>query len=459
MKAIPIGFQFAFERGTKALEAGDKEAARAAYRECARICPEAWLGVACETHKAGNHNEAIELYNQTIEFAMSPATKAVAYNNLAGLLQDLNLTDEAEWCYRMSWSIHKTADAANNLGLTAQHAHRIAEAMKWYEESIRLNPRMKQIYLNRALSSLLVGDYVAGFREYESRWDAGTVYKKLPVFRPEWKGEPLQGKRIMVYHEQGAGDIIMMARFFRDLRERGAEVLVSCHPGLAEFLKSGGCCDEIYEDLHLRIAAGNCPRWDYQIPIMSLARILGTTTYNCGRRAYLKPPGRQWAFSGEPNLKIAIAWAGYGYHGADYRRSTKLEEWLPLFKMDGINWYSIQVGPRSIDLAGGDYPVSNLATGIKDFADTADIISKMDLTICVDTSPCHVAGAIGAPTWLLCAYAPDWRWGLNGERSPWYDSVQIFRQDNPKDGWPPVIARIQEALRLKTSKLQSVFQE
>jgi tetratricopeptide (TPR) repeat protein len=452
-KGCNVLLQAASERDKGNMEEAHRLAAEAEshFDLCAKHCPEAWLGVACETQQKGSHDEAIARYLQVLHHATTPKTLAVAYNNLGGLLSNRGNKEEAMACFRKSWDISRTGDAANNIGLAIKHLGDLGSALKWFDDAIRLDPRQKQIYMNRALTLLLMGDYENGFQAFESRWAMGTeASRKLPVFRPEWNGQDLNGKTILVYFEQGAGDTIQFARFGKELKARGAKTLLAVQKGLQRLLKPVEGWDEVTQNLPELIAQANIPHWDYQIGTMSLGRVLNLRSDGLDGSTYLSASGADLELPA--GFKVGICWAGYLYHGNDAERSTNIELWKPLFSLPA-HFYSLQVGPRSLDLENAGYPVVDLSGNIKDFADTANAIRQMDLVIAVDTSVAHIAGAMGIPCWCLQSWNPDWRWMLNRTDSPWYKSIQLFRQPAYRD-WSGVFDAVYHSLRAKLDTLQ-----
>lgn len=443
-RAVPISFSIQFEKGVRLASQGKSDDAEACFLECAKLCPEAWLGVACTASQEGRQREAILRFEQVLAGATHPKTRAAAMNNLGSLLCNMALRDEALKYYEESWKLWRHQDSAANRAIVLRYQNRLDEAEKWIERAIRIKPDEHEFYFTRSLIRLTKGDYPRGFSDYESRWkNRLEVVKRIPIFRPEWNGEPLVGKTIMVYGEQGSGDTLHMARYLSRLKALGATVLVAPQPGLGVLLKTMGCVDAVYEDILQLAEKGNIPHWDFQVPTMSLPRILGERLETVSGAPYIPLP-EPMALDSDA-FKVGIVWAGSLDHKQDRWRSTHLEDWVELFTVDGAQFYSLQVGSRVLDLTLSDYPVIDLSPRLYDFTQTAKAIAALDLVISVDTSVVHLAGALGKPVWMLTPFSADWRWLTERIDSPWYDSLRLFRQRKELD-WPELFGRVKEAL-------------
>lgn len=434
---IPISFSIQFEKGVKLAAAGKVDESEACFLECAKLCPEAWLGVACEASREGRSKEAMKRFEQVLAGATHPKTRAAALNNYASLLCNLALRDEALKYYDESWNLWKHQDSAANRAIVLRYQGRLDEAEKWIDRAIRMKPDEHEFYFTRALVRLTKGDYFGGFADYESRWkNRLELVKRLPVHRREWNGEPLTGRTIMVYGEQGAGDTIHMARYLPRLKALGARVLLAPQLGLGKVIQTMGCIDGLYEDILQLADRGNIPPWDFQVPTMSLPRLFKERLETVSGAPYIPRPDPM-DLEPTPKFKVGFAWAGSLDHKQDRWRSTQLDQWRGLFALDGVQFYSLQVGPRTLDLQLGDYPVIDLSPRLKDYSDTAAAIEAMDLVVAVDTSIVHLAGAMGKPTLVLLPFSCDWRWLMHRSDSPWYDSVLLIRQHKELE-WAPV---------------------
>jgi Tfp pilus assembly protein PilF len=440
----PFSFTNHFNTACRYQQNGDIKTAELFFQKAADVCPEAWLGVACEAMNEGRLEEAIERLIQTHKATTKPKLRSICLNNIGTILSDKGHSADAAKYFIASIKECKNADAMANLSLSRKYCGRIAEARQLIESAIMRNPTSAQNKFTKSLMLLTDGDYEDGFKLYESRWkNDKTELTKLPVFRPEWNGENISGKTILIYAEQGAGDTIQMLRYAPLVKAIGAKVLIAPQKGLAPICESMGCFDAIHEDILDRIAKGNVPEYDLQAPSMSLPRIFKTALNTIPPAPYVPWAGRMdLPVSGR--LRVGIVWAGSSSHAHDKWRSTSLESWTSLWSLP-VTFYSLQVGPRSIDPILYDAPIIDLSSKLKTFGDTADAIAAMDLIVGVDTSVIHLAGAMGKATWLLNAFSPDWRWLYTRSDSPWYPSVTQFRQVQIGD-WRWVIDNVRREL-------------
>jgi hypothetical protein len=318
--------------------------------------------------------------------------------------------------------------------LTAQG--RLAEAITVLEAAIQASPNNVHAHWNLAAALLLASDLPRGFAEYEWR-------KRHDQFRrdfielpgPIWNGSDPRGRRILIRAEQGLGDAVQFARYLMAMLQRGGTPLLACEPSLVPLLKSLACGEVVskYDPL---------PRYDAWIDQMSLPHVLCTTldTIPCPS-GYLRADRtltEAHRASLPPSRCIGLAWAGNPMHRNDRRRTPPGEAFAPLAAVPGCHVISL-VPDRT--LPGVALPRRRLT----DYAETAALIAALDLVITVDTSIAHVAGALRHPAWVLLPYAPDWRWLLQRNDTPWYDSIRLFRQPSPGD-WHSVIASVIAAL-------------
>jgi hypothetical protein len=292
---------------------------------------------------------------------------------------------------------------------------------------------------------LLRGELREGFEKYESRWRLETLPPRgFPA--PLWNGEDLSGRTILLHAEQGYGDTIQCLRYVPQVAARGGWVVLEVPKELL------GLARRLPEVGQLLARGDALPRFDLQCPLFSLPRAFATTIETIPAQVpYLSAEPEaiaRWRIRlGErPGLKVGLAWAGSPQHRNDARRSIAIETLLPLLRLEGVRWFSLQVGERAADLArlpGG--LVTDLSPDLIDFAETAAVIGNLDLVIAVDTASAHLAGALGRPAWVLLRARPDWRWLLEREDSPWYPSLRLFRQHRPGD-WEEVVRRVAAAL-------------
>ena len=299
-------------------------------------------------------------------------------------------------------------ETAFRAAVALQRAGEDAQAEAIWRRLLAHHPGLVNARDNLCLSLLAQGKYEEGFPLYDVRFERpqGRVAKPGLSF-PEWRGQPLEGRSILVWFEQGLGDQIMHARFARALADRGARVSMLVEPPLVRLFR------------HLPVevieASGQVkiPRHDYWVMAGSLPGRLGVTLQTLPAAPYL--PGRD----GGEGVGIMVR----GRQTPDPGRSLPDEAAEALLALPGAR----SLAPE--------------ATGAKDLQDTADIIAGLSLVITIDTAVAHLAGAMGKPTWLLLPYLADWRWLRGRADSPWYPSMTLFRQPAPGD-WDPVIREV-----------------
>jgi tetratricopeptide (TPR) repeat protein len=431
------------------------EAAVASYRRAVELKPDlpaAHYGLAAALKTLQHNTEAETSLRRALE--LRPGW-AEAHNSLGNALAAQSRDDEAIGSFEQALALKPDyADAHNNLGVVLQKQNRIAGALLSYHRCELLRPDHADLHLNKALAYLVAGDFTNGWREYEWRYQSkARPPRKLP--QPLWTGEDLAGKTILLHFEQGFGDTLQFMRYVPLLAARGARIVLEVQPALVRLAATVKGAVQV-------VAAGEAlPPFDFHCPLLSLPERFGTDLASIpANLPYLTPEAKAVArWRGEigdaPALKVGLVWAGNAKHQNERQRSLELERLMPLFELPGIRWFSLQVGERAADLArlpAGR--IVDLSRSLTDFAETAAVIANLDLVIAVDTSVVHLAGALGRPVWAMLAFAPDWRWLLGREDSPWYPSVRLFRQ--PRAGeWDSVIVRVRDALAIRAASVRA----
>ncbi|WP_306345256.1 MULTISPECIES: glycosyl transferase family 8 [Pandoraea] len=295
---------------------------------------------------------------------------------------------------------------------------------------------------------LLLGDFERGWREYRYRYSlVHTQSIERKVQRPRWEGQPIPGQTLLIHDEQGYGDTFQFMRMARWARERSqARVIFEVNPQTLSIAK------RMWGEADL-VARGTLPvAFDQHCELMSLPMAMGLKLEDLpGDTAYLSAdPARvaHWRdrLADVPRPWVAVVWAGRPEHPNDRNRSMTLGQLAPL-GASGATFLSIQKGPASAQAATPPAGMSmvSLSDEIRDFEDTAAILHLADLLISVDSSPVHLAGAMGRPVWVLLPFVPDWRWLLDRDDSPWYPGMRLFRQPALAQ-WQPVVERVAKEL-------------
>lgn len=381
--------------------------------------------------------------------ALEPGCTAALCNRSAAL-QQLGCPAEAlASCDRALELEPDYAEALYNRGTTLQMLNRPEEALASYGRALALEPGHAAAHWNESLCRLLTGDFERGWREYEwrGRNDRLNPWKR-DFSQPPWLGgQPIAGRTILLHAEQGLGDTIQFCRYARLVAERGATVLLEVQPPLRPLLEG-------LRGVSRLLTQGEAlPAFDCHTPLLSLPLAFDTRLDSIPADVpYLgSDPERvdEWRARLGPRLlpRVGLTWSGTLGHKNDHNRSIPLAQCAGLLP-GGVQAVSLQKDLRASDAATlearGD--ILHFGDALMDFADTAALVELMDVVVTVDTSVAHLAGAMGKPVWILLPFAPDWRWLLEREDSPWYPTARLFRQPAIGD-WASVIDRAWSELR------------
>jgi tetratricopeptide (TPR) repeat protein len=346
------------------------------------------------------------------------------------------------------------ADAWCNLGLLLQDQGRFDEALAAYEEALRHDPAQQEARLNRALLWLAREDYARGWPEYEIRKRASSHFLPRGFPWPEWDGAVAPGT-LLVYGEQGLGDEIMFASCIPDLVERAGRCVIECSPKLEKLFRRSFAPAAVFSGPQ----SAGAPAWlplapkiDCQVAMGSLPLHFRRTRAAFPRRShYLQAdPARiaHWKARLERlggGRSIGISWRGGTAHTHRDRRSIGLVELLPLLRLPGVRFVSLQYTDCRDELdrfeAGHRVRIEHWDEAIADYDETAALAAALDGIVSVQTALVHLAGALGTPAWAMVPAVPEWRYLHVGEALPWYASLRVLRQSSPGD-WAGVIARV-----------------
>lgn len=466
-----------YNLGNQALRHGQWRAAAQYYRRALAAAPEdaashAKLGLALA--RLGQTAEAEQHYRQAI--ALNPGDaeaftnlgllladsqpeeaercyrQALATNpaepetlcNLGNLLARQEREDEAEDCYRAAIALAPDSAAArSNLGVLLAACKRDAEAEQSFRQALACDPR-------HALAGANLGYLLLA----EERWEEGWAWHEMrltpqerpAVDAPQWQGEPLHGKTLLVLPEQGYGDNLQFVRYVPLLKARGAAcVVLVCRPPLKALFSTLAGVDRL---LDTNEAPERLPPVDYWTSPLSAPYHCRTRPDNIPAAPYLHAlPERLARWSPrvpQHNLRVGLAWRGNPLHHNDKHRSLpSLATLAPLWTVPGVQFVSLQ---QEAEPENPAQPILNLGAECADFADTAALIQCLDLVISVDSAAAHLAGALGKACWVMLPdYRTDWRWLRGREDSPWYPGMRLFRQRR-RGEWGEVVLELQEAL-------------
>jgi hypothetical protein len=333
-----------------------------------------------------------------------------------------------------------------NRALVLRDLARWDEALASYDRALASDPNFSDAAYNRALALLHAGDFVRGWRAFESRWQHAQrlrIGEDRHFEQPRWLGQvPLAGTRLLLHSEQGLGDTIQFCRYATLASRAGAAVILEAQPALLELL-------ETLQGVATLVSKGAAlPQFDYHCPLMSLPLGFNTTLASVpAPNRYLgSNPARvaQWQakLGVRRRPRIGLVWSGNPNNSSDRQRSISLADWLPHLP-PGLDYFCLQTQVRDADRQVLDATdrIFSFAEEALDFAGTAALCDCLDLVISVDTSLAHLGGALGRRTWTLLAANADWRWLRDRLDTPWYPSMKLYRQRNAAD-WNEVLARV-----------------
>jgi hypothetical protein len=331
---------------------------------------------------------------------------------------------------------------------TMRELGRVEEARAIQERLVKDFPGDFSFRFDLSETLLQLGEYERGWREYRHRYrmpHTSSLERKIQY--PRWDGRPLEGRRILLHDEQGFGDTLQFLRFVPQVKERGGHVILEVHPVMLGLARTLGGYDHLIGRDQVPLA------FDLHCELMNLPMVLGLRLADLpGPVPYLTADPAlvdRWRKRLEPLPRplVALAWAGAQTYPHDRKRSLSLARLAPLAAADGITFVSIQKGPKAAQAEAppAELRLVDLAPENRNFDDTAAILSVVDVLVSTDSSPVHLAGALGRPVWTMLSFVPEWRWLLAREDSPWYPTMRLFRQPSRGD-WATVLERVAREL-------------
>lgn len=430
--------------------------------------PEHINNLALAMESQGEKNKASNLYARALDI---DPNFTPARSNLAMFLHKQGMDDEALVELGKATTIDpEAAYAWFAKGIILGDQKRIVESVEAHRRATALDEKNPAHQFNLACGLLLLGKWAEGFQHFRHRWGLFPQFEfkrnALSAHKPEWQGEDLQGKAIYVWCCQGDGDKIQLARYLQHLKNQGAAVVLESPDSLLTLVESikgiyktappqvNYVCRKDAPQIPIRFTLDHStlPAFDYHVEMMDLPRLLNVTPENTSGKPYITVEAKLENLG--KNINIGIVWAGSPIHQNDHRRSCPLKHFAPLAQLPNVKLFSLQKDTRvrhypdigRVDLTeGAAFPITDLAEHLTDWRETARVINSLDVVITVDTAVAHLAGAIGKPTVILLPYIADWRWGLEANTTPWYDSVTLARQ--PAEGdWESAIDKAMQFL-------------
>lgn len=448
----PAYAEAALDKGNLLVAMKRPEAALATFEAALASNPH-HAGLSCNRgvllHHLGRLDEAIQTFESAIERDPSHAPLRLNY---AGLL--MRLFRHAEALPHLDRALVLQSDyigAHVNRGLALKMLARFDEAAAAFDRALAIDPDNADALTNRGELRLLLGDFERGLPDYQAR--LATEWRDRPLLDqqvPFWSGQSLAGLKVVAVADAGNGDILHFSRYLPMFVAAGATTTVVCRPRLHRILspltKGMRVVETIEGDEH----------FDCLVPFSNLPFVFGTTSAMPPWPAYLAADTslvERWRDRlGDGGFRIGLCWRGSQDWRADPTRSISLDAFAPLARLPGVRLVALNIDPDGTETS--PIPLArfpDLDAGPDAFVDTAALLTSLDLVVTIDTSLAHLAGALGRPTILLLRKVPEWRWLLEREDTPWYPTLQLFRQDVAGD-WHTPLARVVEAVEARTTK-------
>lgn len=436
------------EKGRKLYNAQRFEEACSVYEEIIKKDPthaNSWANLGTTLRKLGKYEASKACAEKALELKPENPSYLTNYGNI---LTDLDLKDEALAAHAKAYALKpKDFLINNNYGKALREFCYYERALKHFLIAQDLNPKHGLTKSDIAFTYLYMGNYKDGWEHFESRWLMEEANLR-PSKKPRWAGQDLKGKTLLVYTEQGFGDVMLMSRYLPLIHARGvAKILLECKTPLHDLMRT------ICPDLEIAEYGAFKDDFDFQTPIMSLPLIFQTQKNTIpGPPAFSipkSPPKKAKALldKAQDRFKVGICWSGSVTFKNNRKRAVHAREFLPLASIPNVQLFSLQKGPREADLeeCGANGLIWELGPHLNSFAETAAVLNELDLVIMTDSSVAHLAGSIGCPVWNMLCYHPYWLYLDHRDDCLWYDSMRLYRQKAPGQ-WASVFNDVQEDL-------------
>lgn len=467
--------------GLLAHQVGNLEAAIAYYQSALTVRPnyiDAHNNLGAALQQQGKLEDAISHYQAALRLQPSNANALV---NLGVTLQQQGRLEAAIGRFQKALQVNPDLpEVHTNLGHAFKQQGEMTQAIAHYQTAVQLLPQHPEAYVDlgdalveqgeieaaivqydqaltlkpdhvtakgsRIRALLISGNLRDGFAEYDP-WRLSLSNRGRSFTQPNWDGSDLNGKVILLYAEPGTGlgDTLQFVRYVPLVAQRGGKVILACQEPLLRLLRRVAGVEKVV------VMGESLPMFDVQAALLSLPHAFGTTLDTIPDSVpYLVASKRHCFLLSapiEPCLKVGLVWGGNPEHTHDRDRSCPLSAFQPILTTPQVAFYSLQKGPHRTALTAlPESSIQDLNDRLGDFADTATAIAQLDLVITVDTAVAHLAGAMGKPVWILLSFAPDWRWLMQRNDSPWYPTARLFRQTRRQD-WDGVCHQVAVVLR------------
>lgn len=448
LRLHPTSAEYCFNAGSACQALADWEQAAGFFQRSLELAPDApavlnHLGTCL--FSLGRYEEALAPLRRSL--ALRPDSPE-ALTNLGEVLRRLNRLEESAEAQLRAVALAPADPSAHaNLGNTRLSQNRPAEALSCYERAGDLSPRTAGFAYNSALARLALGDWENGWSLFEARLEKDDRWRSLRSRFWDGRAPSKRGERLLVIAEQGLGDTLQFVRYARAASALGFRVSLLAHAALQPLFAVQPWLASVH------VEGERLPEFDLCCPLLSLPRLLWKNLPRVpGETPYLSVPEERAAYAADllgasPTPRVGLVWSGHPGQANNRNRSLSLDLLARAFPERGVSFFALQklLRPEDREALARHPEITDLSSFLRDFADTAAVVRGLDLVVSVDTSMAHLAGALGAPEFVLLCFSPDWRWQPVGAPNLWYPRARLARQVVPGD-WTPVLAELAQAL-------------
>lgn len=419
--------------GAQLFQQGQVEAAKIHFLAVVSLKPDdpmAWQNLGAVLRTMGHHAAANVAATRSVLLSpKNPFCKANLGVSKVGLRDFVG----AKYLLKqVAMDLPDSGPSWHNYGLVLYILGEYREALECFTKSLELNPDNVHCLSDKALTHLALGELDKGLELYDVRWKILGKSEVWDLNIIEWQGEELRDKHILIHHEQGLGDSLMLSRYITEVLGENCKVTLVMPPQLVTLMENSFPKVKVisFDD----VKACDPKEFDYHSPLLSVFRHLGyTSPSEVWSMKYLAPNETKTILLPQNKVKIGLCWAS-GNHGpglVERRRIVSILDFLPILEFSHISLISLQKGEEAKDLLlnGLEGLIYDPMSRVEDFNDTGLIISQLDLVISVDSAVAHLAGAMGKPVLMLSPYSRCWRWWNRSSGAPWYNNLVQFHQD------------------------------
>ncbi len=402
---------------------------------------QAYNNIGVSYKEIGENEQALKAYEKVL--SINPDDPAT-HNNMGNLLRNIGRIEDALSHLQKSIEINpKYPDAYSNIGAIYKEQKDYEKAIAFYQKAIELEPHHTNANFDVSLIKLSEGDYKEGWEKYEYRLKMAELIAKTYRYKtPLWQGESLDGKTIILQNEQGYGDNIMFARYVKNFKDLGATVLMRTRDSLVELFRSIDGIDGVYSE------DADIPPHDFYLPLLSSPKMFGTTIDNIPQNLLYVSASKPFSQKFDSKkLNVGLVWSSSRTNKDFKNKYLGLEALKSLFDLKNVIFYSLQVGDDADEIKklGLENKIRDLSKELDNFSKTASAIEALDIVVTMDTAVAHLCGAMNKKAFVLVPRPADWRWMQDGDSTPWYPSLKLFRQSK-KGEWNLPVAEVKKAL-------------